>query len=92
MKTPTLIVRLIGLYLLVQSSMVLVQLLRMKEMGGGLGMTQNQVVGDIRLYAVLGLLVGLAATVFAGRLAQILTFDSATSGSSKDFEDRFLGR
>lgn len=75
MKTPTLIVRLVGIYLVVQSSMTLLQVQKMKALGG-IGSAQNQIVGDIWIYAIAGLVVGLAATAFAGIIARLLTFDS----------------
>jgi len=75
MKTPTLIVRLVGLYLIVQNSITLIQAQRINTMGD-MGLTQQQIVGDIRIYAVVGLLAGLATALFAGLLARILTFDA----------------
>ena len=75
MKTPTLIVRLVGLYLIVHNSIVLLQAQQINAMGG-IGLAQQQVVGDIRVYALVGLLVGLAAAIFAGLLARALTFDA----------------
>lgn len=76
MKTPTLIVRLVGLYLLGSGMMVLLQLQKMGAMNAGMGLRQNSVVADAQLYAAIGSFIGLAATVFAGRLARILTFDA----------------
>jgi hypothetical protein len=76
MKTPTLIVRLCGLYLLVQCTITLLQLQRMGAMSGGMALRQNPVTGDIQLYALAGWVSGLAAILFAGPLARILTFDS----------------
>ena len=75
MKTPTLIVRLVGLYLIGQNTIALIQAQKMNAMGG-MGLAQQQIVGDIWIYAVVGLLIGLAATIMAGRLARVLTFDA----------------
>jgi len=44
------------------------------------------------VYLWLGLGAGLAATLFAGPLARILTFDSEPRESSPDLEDQLLGR
>ncbi len=77
MKTPTLIVRLVGLYLLAQNTVALLQVQKLREMGGGMGgmgLQQNIMVGDIQLYAIIGLLLGLAATAFAGPLARAADF------------------
>ena len=76
MKTPTLIVRLVGLYLIVQSTIALLQAQKINAMDRSMGLTQQQIVGDISIYAIAGLLVGLAAAIFAGPLARILTFDA----------------
>ncbi|MDB6165783.1 MAG: hypothetical protein JWQ83_923, partial [Lacunisphaera sp.] len=67
MKTPTLIVRLVGLYLIVHNTVALIQAQKINAMGG-VGFAQQQIVGDIRIYAVVGLLAGLAAAIFAGPL------------------------
>lgn len=76
MKTPTLIVRLVGLYLVVHNTIALIQVQKISAMDRSMGLSQQHVVGDIRLYAVIGLLAGLAAARFAGRLARLLTFDA----------------
>ena len=92
MKTPTLIVRLFGLYLLTTCTVGLLQLNKTKAVMGSFGVPQLQLMADMQLYLWLGVLVGLAATVFAGFLARLLTFDSEPSGGSHDYSDRFLGR
>lgn len=76
MKTPTLIVRLIGLYLIVQNTLALVQAQKISAMDRSMGLAQQQIVGDIRIYAIVGLLAGLVAAIFAGRLAHVLTIDA----------------
>lgn len=76
MKTPTLIVRLAGLYLIVQSSLTLIQVRKIKAMSGGMVTAQDQLVGDIWIYAIAGLVIGLLGTLFAGALARLLTFDA----------------
>lgn len=76
MKTPTLIVRLIGLYLIVQNTVTLIQAQKINAMAGGMAPMQQQIVGDIRIYAIAGLLVGFAAAIKAGGLARFLTFDA----------------
>jgi hypothetical protein len=89
MKTPTLIVRLGGLYLLTTCSLGLIQLHKMHAMAGG---AHNPVTGDFKLYLWGGLIVGLGATLFAGALARLLTFDSDQRESPSDFSDRLIGR
>jgi hypothetical protein len=43
---------------------------------GDTAVVQKQILADNRVYAVIGLFVGLTAFVFSGWLARILTFDS----------------
>jgi hypothetical protein len=54
----------------------LIQSQKLNAMYGGMLSAINPVAGDIRIYAILGLLVGLAAALKAGLIAQILTFDA----------------
>lgn len=75
MKTPTLIVRLAGLYLLVNCAITLIQVHRVQS-AGPIGDAQAATISDIQTYAILGVLVGLAGTVFAGALARLLTLDA----------------
>ena len=78
MKTPTLIVRLVGMYLIVCSTMNLIQIHQANVMAtsGGFGADQQGVISNIQLYSVVGLVACLLATIFAGRLAKLLTLDS----------------
>jgi hypothetical protein len=92
MKTPTLIVRLVGLYLLTTCSVGLLQLNKAQAMVGKFGGTQNQMMADFSIYLWLGAIVGLGATIFAGPLARLLTFDSDPSQKSLDLSDQFLRR
>jgi len=92
MKTPTLIVRLAGLYLLTTCSVGLLQLKQAQAMVGQLGGTQNQMMADFSIYLWLGVIFGLGATLFAGRLARLLTFDSDPSEKSRDLSEQFLRR
>jgi hypothetical protein len=92
MKTPTIIVRLLGLYLLTNGIITLLQVSKMQAIGQGFPGVKNSVVDDIQLYGWLGLLVGLSATLFAGPLARLLTFDSEPGRETADFSDRVAGR
>jgi len=92
MKTPTLIVRLVGLYLLTTCSIGLLQLNKAQAMVGQFGGPQNQMIADVGLYLWLGVLGGLGATIFAGPLARLLTFDSEPGEKSPDLSEQFLGR
>jgi hypothetical protein len=85
MKTPTLIVRLVGLYLLCYSSMIVVQVRQAQAMAGGQNV--NGAMQSIYAFAVAGLILGGAGTLFAGPLARLLTFDS--DGKKKELD---LGR
>ena len=79
MKTPTLIVRLIGFYLLGSATVALFQL---RSMGMSFRLLGVSVWGYI--------VVGLAASLFAGPLARILTFDSERREQPVDFTDQCL--
>lgn len=92
MKTPTIIVRLGGLYLLTTCGVGLLQLNKAQQMVAFFGATRNPIPADLQIYLWLGLLVGLAATVFAGPLARILTFDAEPREPSVDLSERLLGR
>ncbi len=76
MKTPTLIVRLVGLYLLIKCSIGLLQLKRAQAMVGLVGSSSMPLVEDFRLFLWLGLALGLVSTLFAGPFARILTVDA----------------
>ena len=89
MKTPTIIVRLIGLYLTSTCSIALFQIHEMSAMPGGM---QNPTLNAIETYSVLGLIVGIAASAFAGPIARILTFDAEPGGPKDDFSDQMLRR
>jgi hypothetical protein len=93
-KTPTLIVRLVGLYLVTSSAIALVQIQKMESMPGMMGMPANvnPMLGSMQFFAGLGLLVGVGATWFAGPLARLLTFDSEPGKNSRDISDQLLGR
>ena len=90
MKTPTLIVRLVGLYLLASCSINLLQIHRAHSLLGssGFGLQQESIVSDMQLYSIFGLIVGGAATWLAGPAARLLTFDSASN--EMDLSERLL--
>jgi hypothetical protein len=58
----------------------------------GATMPQNAVLGDMQIYAWVGIVVGLTAIAAAGFLARLLTFDADYRGASEDFTDRLLRR
>ena len=89
MKTPTIIVRLIGLYLMSTCSIALFQIHEMSAMSGEM---QNPTLNTIETYSVLGLIVGLSVSAFAGPIARILTFDAEPGGPRNDFSDQMLRR
>ena len=81
MKIITFIVRVGGLYLLTNGIMVVIQLHRMPDFTpmptmGGVKFPSSSGVVDIYVYAWGAIVVGLLATLFAGRLARLLTFDA----------------
>ena len=91
MKTPTLIVRLIGIYLVVTCSIGLLQLHNMASFGGQ-AFAMNPVLASFPVYCWIGLVVGVATTLFAGLLARLLTFDSELGSKTTDFSDRFMSK
>lgn len=98
MKTPTLIVRLGGLYLLTTATIALIQIGKMHAMQvtipglPSVHIPQNPVLDDMRIYMWLAVVVGLVATLFAGFLARLLTFDAEQPGRAVDLTDRMLRR
>ena len=92
MKTPTLIVRLAGLYLLIGCSLNLMQIRQAQSLAGpnGIGVQQQSIMSNMQLSAVVGLIAGIAAALFAGPLARLLTFDSEPRKEELDLSDRFL--
>ncbi len=54
------------------------------------GAGQLPKVVDFQLYLWIGLVVALGATVFAGPLARLMTFDSEPREPSVDFSDQLL--
>lgn len=73
MKICTLVVRLVGLYLVSVGTVTLYQMQRAKSMMGGLG---NPFSGDVVGFAIVQLIVGLLAVIFAAKLARLLTLDA----------------
>jgi hypothetical protein len=93
MKTPTLLVRMAGLYLLGSGAMALVQSHRMQAMRETMpGATDLQVsiITDLQAYAWIGIAIGLGAVLFAGPLARLLTFDSEPRRGVPDLSDQLL--
>ena len=92
MKTPTLIVRLVGLYLLASCAIGIMQIGQMESLAGPVGIStqQQSVVSHMQVYCVFGVIVGLAATVFGGPLARMLTFDSEPREAASDLADQLL--
>jgi len=96
MKTPTIIVRLIGLYLLANSIITLIQIGRMATMqqtmqgGPNPTLTQNPMLDDMRIYAWIGIIVGLVAIAIAGPLTRLLTFDSEQPNKNPSLRDQLL--
>ena len=82
MKTPTLIVRLVGIYLLVVSILALWGL---SKMGVQTGSYQGQIpmMTQMRMLLWAQLIAGLIGTLFAGRMALILTFDAPVDRDSR---------
>ena len=91
MKTPTLIVRLVGLFLLVNNAITLVQIRSIQSLGP-IGTTQQATIGNFQTYAILGLLSGVVGTLFAGPLARLLTFDAKPRATQTEITERLLER
>ena len=83
MKTPTLIVRLIGLYMIVKSVHGFMMVAEMKkirlQMEQMMGSSIPQPAPNV-LLLVLMLLVGILVAWHSGVLARLLTFDAGKSG------------
>ena len=79
MVLPTLIIRLLGLYLLLSGSEALWQLHGQThgQLGGALG--QLPQVMNFKSILIARVLVGITATAFAGRLARLFTFDAGSA-------------
>lgn len=92
MKTPTIIVRLVGIYLLAQCAIALLQAGKIQAIAGALSQTPNPMLQDMKLYASIGLVVGAVATAVAGPIARVLTFDSDPGEKSTDSPDELLRR
>jgi hypothetical protein len=85
-------VRLIGLYLIAACGIGLIQIGQVQSLTSptGLGTQQQTVVSHLQTYAIIGLIVGIAATAFAGPLARLLTFDSERKKGDADLGDQLL--
>jgi len=57
----------------------------------GISSQQAAITGDVSMYAVLALIVGLYATIAAGRVARWLTFD-AYRKQTRNIDDVLLSR
>lgn len=91
MKVCTLIVRLVGIFMLVRSIIAFIEVKSMQgamqtNLGGasisinGLGMVDGQ-MSRMQIYIWLGILTGLLCTIFAHFVARLLTFDVADGKS-----------
>jgi len=50
----------------------------------------NPMIGDIRVYSWIGIVVGLTATAAAGFLARLLTFDAEPKKNNPSLRDQLL--
>lgn len=84
METCTLLVRLAGLWLFGKSWLVLHEVLQAKSMMGSSAGNSFAVqkITTYQAYAIFGLIIGVAAIVFAGALSRVLTFDAKPSQQS----------
>jgi hypothetical protein len=92
MKTPTLIVRLVGLYLLASCAIGIMQIGQVESLAGPVGVStqQQSIVSHMQIYCGFGLIIGLIATAFAGPLARMLTFDSEPRENGSNLADQLL--
>jgi hypothetical protein len=85
MKTPTLIVRLVGFYLLLNNGISLFQLNKFRSSTKGFEqMAVNEVSSGMITSLWIGLIAGLVFATMAGRLARLLTFDSEPKSNFDD--------
>lgn len=91
MKTPTLIVRLLGLYLITSSAggIWVTRQVRGPELPA---FTANSSLQEFALIAWASLFVGIGVALFAGPLARVLTFDAEPKQRSVNFSDQLLQR
>ncbi len=97
MQTPTLIVRLLGLYLTITGIQGLVTLYRMRHLAKSIDLNisvsiaNHPLTHDALFWLIGSLLVGLFMTWRAGWLAHLLTFDAdGARRSGLSFSDRLL--
>ena len=90
MKTPTLIVRLVGLYLLITCSINLVQIHQAYSIlaSSSFGSQPTLIGTNSQVYSIFGLIVGAALTWLAGPTARLLTFDAEPD--KMDLSERVL--
>ena len=69
--------------------MLLHQMHRANEMAGRFA-AGAAISGDVKVYGVCGLIIGVIAAVFAGPLARILTVDSEPQEKARDLTDTLL--
>ncbi len=92
MKTPTLIVRLLGIYLCVSAIGSLIVIHKAVKIGGATVTASGGPFGEFQVFAWLFLIVGIVGVMFAGPLARVLTFDSEPREKSEDLSDQLLRR
>lgn len=77
MKTPTLIVRLVGFYLIVKCSLILMQVREAETAVPSFGIElAGPMLSSLHFQSAMGLLAGLLIARFSGLLARWLTFDA----------------
>lgn len=89
MKTPTLIVRLIGLYLIFNGLSALWIVHKTNSLGP-ITIESNDTLATFQALAWAGLAVGLVCARYAGPIARLLTFDSEPREKTVDLSDRLL--
>ncbi len=90
MKTPTLIVRLVSIYLCLSCVGSLMMIHKAVTLGGATITASGGIFSEMQVFAWLFLIVGIVGVMFAGPLARLLTFDSEPRVKSEDLSDQLL--
>ena len=85
MKTPTLIVRLIGIYLLVTGVYSLYTISQIPAIASGAAANQIELAKYTSAFSAC---IGLVAARYAGWFAKVLTFDSEPKSKNDDLSER----
>lgn len=90
MKTPTLIVRLVGIYLVVKCGLSLVALSTLRSSPAVASGATSGFMSQMDFACWAGVILGACAVLQAGSLARLLTLDSEPGARKPDITDALL--